>query len=59
MERLLTIVGAQRGQATAEYALILLVVGLVVGALATFVKGGGLSGMFTTIIDGLIERANG
>lgn len=49
----------QHGQTTAEYALVLLVAGLVVGVFAAFVKGGALSEMFSSIVGDLIERANG
>ena len=51
--------GDQRGQTTAEYALVLLVVGLVVGVLAAFVKSGALSEMFEQILSGLVDRAGG
>lgn len=47
------------GQTTAEYALVLLVAALVVGAFAAFVRSGALTGMFETIISGLVERAGG
>jgi Flp pilus assembly pilin Flp len=47
------------GQATAEYALVLLVVAVVVAALTAFVKGGGLEGMFGQIVGGLVDRAKG
>lgn len=50
---------AQGGQTTAEYALVLLVAGIVVGVFAAFVKGGSLDAMFQTIIDGLTARAEG
>ena len=49
----------QRGQTTAEYALVLLVAALVVGAFATFVRSGALAEMFSTIVSSLVERANG
>jgi Flp pilus assembly pilin Flp len=49
----------QSGQTTAEYALVLLVAGLVVGVFAAFVKSGALTEMFETIVGGLIDRANG
>lgn len=47
------------GQTTAEYALVLLVAGLIVGVFATFVKSGALTDMFETIVAGLVDRANG
>lgn len=47
------------GQTTAEYALVLLVAGLIVGVFATFVKSGALMDMFETIVSGLVDRANG
>lgn len=49
----------ERGQTTAEYALVLLVAGLVVGAFAAFVRSGALTEMFQTIVGGLVERAGG
>nr|MBA2600405.1 DUF4244 domain-containing protein [Actinomycetota bacterium] len=50
---------AEAGQTTAEYSLVLLVAGLVVGVLAAFVRSGALDDMFKTIISGLIDRAGG
>lgn len=55
-QRLAGIVG-DAGQSTAEYSLVLLVVGLVVGVLAAFVKSGALNQMFQTIVRSLVERA--
>jgi hypothetical protein len=49
----------EAGQTTAEYALVLLVAGLVVGVFAAFVKSGAITEMFETIVGGLIDRANG
>ena len=49
----------QSGQTTAEYALVLLVAGLVVGVFAAFVKSGAMTDMFQTIVGGLVDRANG
>jgi Flp pilus assembly pilin Flp len=43
----------ERGQTTAEYALVLLVVAVVVGVFAAFVRGGGLDGFFQAIVDQL------
>ncbi|MDQ3941104.1 MAG: DUF4244 domain-containing protein [Actinomycetota bacterium] len=59
MDRLRSFVYGQSGQTTAEYALVLLVAGLVVGVFAAFVKSGALADMFQTIVSGLVERANG
>ena len=59
VERIRSLIYCQAGQTTAEYALVLLVAGLVVGVFATFVKSGAMTGMFETIISGLVERANG
>ncbi len=47
------------GQTTAEYALVLLVAGLIVGVFATFVRSGALMDMFDTIVASLVDRANG
>jgi uncharacterized protein DUF4244 len=49
----------ERGQTTAEYALVLLVAGLVVGVFVAFIKSGALDHLFQTIISSLVERANG
>lgn len=59
MERIKSLVYGQGGQTTAEYALVLLVAGLVVGVFAAFVKSGALSDLFEKIISGLVERAEG
>lgn len=49
----------ESGQTTAEYSLVLLVAGLVVGVMAAFVKSGALTDMFEQILSGLVERASG
>ena len=49
----------QRGQTTAEYALVLLVAGLLVGVFATFVRSGAFAAMFDSIVSGLIQNAQG
>ena len=49
----------EHGQATAEYALVLLVAGLIVGVFVAFVKSGALEELFQTVISSLVERANG
>lgn len=59
MERIRSIVYGQHGQTTAEYALVLLVAGVVVGVFAAFVKSGALTDMFQAIISSLVERAQG
>ena len=59
MDRLRALLDDQRGQTTAEYSLVLLVAGLVVGVFAAFVKGGALVQMFKQIVTGLVERAGG
>ena len=58
MHRVKRILTDESGQTTAEYSLVLLVAGLVVGALAAFVKSA-LTGMFKEIVSGLVERAEG
>lgn len=50
---------SERAQTTAEYALVLLVAGLIVGVFATFVRSGALGEVFETIVSQLIERAQG
>ena len=52
-------VRSEYGQTTAEYALVLLVAGLVVGVFAAFVKSGALDDLFKTIVSSLVDRANG
>ena len=59
MRRLRFIVSSQLGQTTAEYALVLLVAGVVVGVFAAFVKSGALEGVFRTIVSQLVDRAQG
>lgn len=59
MERFSSLVADESGQTTAEYSLVLLVAGLVVGALAAFVKSGALTDMFREIMSGLVQRAGG
>jgi Flp pilus assembly pilin Flp len=53
------LVRSQSGQTTAEYALVLLVAGTVVGLLAAFVRSGALNDLFQTIVGQLTERAQG
>ncbi len=59
MDRIRSMFTSESGQTTAEYALVLLVVGLVVGVFATFVKSGAMGDVFQQIISGLIENARG
>jgi hypothetical protein len=59
MQRIRSIALCQRGQTTAEYALVLLVAGLIVGVFAAFIRSGAFDEMFQSIIKGLVERANG
>ena len=59
MDRTKLIALSQKGQTTAEYSLVLLVAGLVVGVFAAFVKSGELQHMFHSIISSLIEHAQG
>jgi uncharacterized protein (UPF0333 family) len=57
MDQLRTWIFCQRGQTTAEYALVLLVAGLIVGVFATFVKSGAMTDLFGSIVSGLVDRA--
>jgi hypothetical protein len=57
--RAVQIASSQFGQTTTEYATTLLVVLLVTGALAAFVKGGGLDGLFENVVQSLIEKVKG
>ena len=59
MARLRSLFLDQTGQTTAEYALVLLVAGLVVGVFAAFVKSGALTDVFQEIVSGLVDRAQG
>ena len=59
MERLRSVALSQGGQATAEYALVILVAGLLVGVLAAVVKGGAFTELFESVVSDLIERARG
>jgi hypothetical protein len=59
LSKLNLVLGSQRGQTTAEYALVILVAGLVVGVFATVVKSGVLADMFEGIIKDLLARALG
>jgi Flp pilus assembly pilin Flp len=59
MQRIRAWLEDESGQTTAEYSLVLLVAGLVVGVFAAFVKGGTLAHMFKEIVGGLVERAGG
>jgi uncharacterized protein (UPF0333 family) len=59
VERIELIAQSERGQTTAEYSLVLLVAGLIVGVFAAFVKSGELQHMFHLIISGLIQHAQG
>lgn len=46
----------ERGQTTVEYALVLLVVGVVVGVLVTLIKSGALDGFFASLIERLDDN---
>lgn len=59
MRRIVTELGDERGQSTAEYSLVLLVAGAIVGVFGAFVKSGALTGMFQNIVRSLVERAGG
>jgi hypothetical protein len=57
MDRVRSLLYAQAGQTTAEYATTLLVAVLITGALAAFVKGGGLDGLFEQVVEQVVKRA--
>ena len=59
MQRLRSIICGDVGQTTAEYALVLLAAGLVVGAFTGFVKSGALNEVFDRIVQGLVDQARG
>ena len=50
---------SERGQTTAEYALVILVAGLLVGVFAAVVKSGAFTEVFETIVKELLQRAAG
>ena len=59
VDRMRSMFSSQSGQTTAEYALVLLVAGLVVGVFAAFVKSGAMTDVFQEIVSGLLDRAQG
>ena len=59
MDRIRSLLVSESGQTTAEYALVLLVAGLVVGVFAAFVKSGAMTDVFQEIVSGLLDRAQG
>ena len=59
MDRIRSLFVSESGQTTAEYALVLLVAGLVVGVFATFVKSGAMADVFGQIVSGLVDSARG
>jgi hypothetical protein len=59
LDRLRSVAYGQGGQTTTEYATTLLVVLFVTGALAAFVKAGGLDGLFEGVVAKLIEKVSG
>lgn len=59
MRRFFPDLAGERGQSTAEYSLVLLVAGAIVGVFGAFVKSGALTGMFQNIVRSLVERAGG
>jgi hypothetical protein len=54
-----SVLGAQSGQATTEYSMILLIVCLVALALGAFVKGGGFDGLFQDLVKAIQDRFAG
>ena len=59
MDRIRSLFVSESGQTTAEYALVLLVAGLVVGVFAAFVKSGAMTDVFQQIVSGLVDSAQG
>lgn len=59
MEHLRSIFLSEKGQTTTEYVTTLLVVVVIAGALAAFVKSGGLDGLFEAIVQDVIKGAQG
>jgi Flp pilus assembly pilin Flp len=54
---------SERGQATTEYALILLVAAIIAGLVITWASSGGgggrIGGLFDSVIDQVLSRASG
>ena len=59
MHRIRPMFLSESGQTTAEYALVLLVAGLVVGVFAAFVKSGAMTEIFQQVVSGLVDNARG
>lgn len=59
MHRIRSMFVSESGQTTAEYALVLLVAGLVVGVFAAFVKSGAMAEIFQQVVSGLVDNARG
>ncbi len=57
VQRIRSLVYGQDGQATAEYALVLCVIAILVGVFQAFVNGGSFEDMFEAIVRSLIKRA--
>jgi Flp pilus assembly pilin Flp len=57
--RIRSMLSSELGQTTAEYALVLLVAGLVVGVFAAFVKSGALTDLFQSVVSQLVDHAKG
>lgn len=59
MDRLRSIVYGQWGQTTTEYALVLLIAGLVVGVFGGVVKSGAMRDVFEQLVSGIADQARG
>ena len=59
MHRIRSLFVSESGQTTAEYALVLLVAGLVVGVFAAFVKSGAMTDVFQQVVSGLLDNVQG
>jgi Flp pilus assembly pilin Flp len=57
MQRLRALVYSQIGQTTAEYALVLLIAGLVVGVFGGVVKSGAMRDVFERLISNIGQHA--
>jgi len=57
MDRLRTVLYGQLGQTTAEYALVLLIAGLVVGVFGGVVKSGAMQDVFQRLISNIADHA--
>ena len=59
LESFRSVLRSETGQTTAEYALVILVAGLLVGVFGAVVKSGAFTDLFEGIVKDLVGRAAG